>query len=107
MKSGGILVELLIWVSQFLLRPIPLHAQNFCAIILILVIGKKQAYGLLFSVELLETKAVNYVLIGPIPLQPKIFSKTIKLMLNLQWQYYDRLYSGVGSDPSEKKYPLA
>ena len=35
MRSGDILVEVLIWVPQFLLRPIPLHAQNFCAIILI------------------------------------------------------------------------
>ena len=40
LSSDGILVDVLIWVSQFLLRPIPLHAQNFCAIILILVIGK-------------------------------------------------------------------
>ena len=57
--------------------------------------------------ELLEIKAVNYVSIGPIPLQPEIFLKTIKLMLSLQWPYYDRLYSGVGSNPSKKKYPLA
>ena len=40
LSNDGILVDVLIWVSQFLLRPIPLHAQNFCAIILILVIGK-------------------------------------------------------------------
>ena len=43
---------------------IPMQAQNFA-----LVIGKYQAYGLVFSVELLEIKVVENALIGPIPLQ--------------------------------------
>ena len=50
------------------------NAQSLCipkffSLILIHASGKYQAYGLVFSVELLEIKIVENVLIGPIPLQ--------------------------------------
>ena len=42
---------------------------KFFSLILIHASGKYQAYGLVFSVELLEIKVVENALIGPIPLQ--------------------------------------
>ena len=85
--------------------------EYFFSLILINVSGKQQAYGLLFSVELLEILKHRiqdqYILPCPIPMYDLKFFKTMKIVqdINLKRHCYYRLFVGSVATFQRKRIP--